>query len=263
MNDKIYNVESSREDRNQKIRGAYRYFGVRLSRARRRAGLSLRDVSARAEISAQALSRWEAGHVTRPSEKNLLAVANAIGIEPREAIFEWLEENALLLKKAPSSQPEMMIAGVSTEDSCGALECDIDSHEFAQQVQFDECRQQSSTNVPLYRYFGIRLSRARRRKNMSVREVASSAGLSVQSYTQLEAGAIRRPHPGNLRSVGHAIGLEPVEQIFDWFEENQRMVNEASLERQLRTRGQSKGQKSSSFTRRSGEKTRQTSGRAG
>jgi group I intron endonuclease len=64
-----------------------------------------------------------------------------------------------------------------------------------------------------------RIGNSRRRRVMTQKELAEKAGVSKATIVKIEAGAIH-PHPGTIRKLAEALGVEPEELLeeSDWKE---------------------------------------------
>src|ERR1700678_3409268 len=56
--------------------------------------------------------------------------------------------------------------------------------------------------------FGMRLSACRRSAGLTQQELADRSGLSVRAISNLELGRVRTPHPGTVRRLADALGLD-------------------------------------------------------
>jgi tetratricopeptide (TPR) repeat protein/transcriptional regulator with XRE-family HTH domain len=56
--------------------------------------------------------------------------------------------------------------------------------------------------------FGTRLSACRRSAGLTQQELASRSGLSIRAISNLEGGRARSPHPGTVRRLADALGLD-------------------------------------------------------
>lgn len=172
-----------------------------LRSARKRAGMSLSILSQHSGVSIGTLSKWESGQIKNPHVKALYRVAELLKIDHLEHLFNWhrIEKS----REQPGSHDS------SPED------------------------RGTAPTPPPYRYFGAMLCGARRQAGFTLRELAERAGTSPQVLSEWEIGNVSNPHPRTMLQVATALGLDPREQIFDWQDENQQLLKEDSIEKQL------------------------------
>ena len=60
--------------------------------------------------------------------------------------------------------------------------------------------------------FGTRLSASRRSVGLTQQELAGRSGLSIRAISNLEHGRARSPHPGTVRRLADALGLDGAER---------------------------------------------------
>jgi transcriptional regulator with XRE-family HTH domain len=60
---------------------------------------------------------------------------------------------------------------------------------------------------------GEKLARLRYAKGYTLRELAERAGVSFFTIWSIEQGRTKRPHPGTLMKLAHALAVEPEELL--------------------------------------------------
>ena len=199
------------------------YFGSRLCRARRRAGFTLRQLAEKVQMTPQALNRWELGEVSNPSASTMRKVADALELDPAQ-LFEWLERSEELIANERISR-QLSPASMLNLHEKSSLRPTEEEVEQAERLVRDEKR--------LYRYFGTRVRRARRRAGLTLSGLSAATGISIQALNRWELGEVRNPNGESLRKVAEAMELNPGDQIFDWLETNEEMVRGNLIARQL------------------------------
>jgi transcriptional regulator with XRE-family HTH domain len=60
---------------------------------------------------------------------------------------------------------------------------------------------------------GAELSRLRRERAFSLRELAKLAGVTQDNIWKIESGRTRRPHPSTVRKLAGALGVAPIDLL--------------------------------------------------
>ncbi len=62
---------------------------------------------------------------------------------------------------------------------------------------------------------GEKLNRLRRSKGMTQAELSQASGVAQSTITHIESGKHERPHPGTLRKLARALGVEIADLLED------------------------------------------------
>jgi len=185
--------------------------------------LTLADLSERTHIAVATLNRWELGQIGNPKPSSLLTVAAAIKLSPPDTIFAWLEENnGLLCEKAIA---QSLDRGRTLPDDRHSNESSV------LRAVVDLLAQKPG--VARFAYFGAKLMRARRRAGFTLKELSDRVNITPQALNKWELGLVENPNPSHMLNVARAIGLDPIDQIFDWMEDNKQILREVAVERSL------------------------------
>jgi transcriptional regulator with XRE-family HTH domain len=69
--------------------------------------------------------------------------------------------------------------------------------------------------MPTMATTGEKLNRLRRGRGLTQAELSEKSGVAQSTIAHIESGKHERPHPGTLRKLAEALGIETVELLED------------------------------------------------
>ena len=153
---------------------------IRIERAREAASLPMSHVSARAGLSVNVTRHIESGENATPALDTLEKVAAALGVPPGWLAYGY-EGNEPFRERYP--RPIIEPADPTPDDSLRSFRA-------------------------LHLGFAVRLSQSRERSGLSMRTLSTAAGISVQAWSNSEAGKVV-PRVDTCERMAVALGVAP------------------------------------------------------